>query len=630
MDTSMKLTRPLLKLVITLAFYLMCATGFAAESPPAPAPLAELKTAVIAVMEEQDVPAVGIAMVNADGPIWVEALGKSNLEKDIDADEKSMFRIGSTSKMFVALSVLKLVEEGKLSLDDKVSDLAPEIKFTNQWANSDPVRVVHLLEHTTGWDDLHLQEYANNDPSPISLEAGLAFHPHSRISRWKPGSRMSYCNSGPPVAAYIVQKISGVEFEEYVKQNFFEPMAMETMTYRLSEDVKAHGVTLYDNDNEEQDYWHIIMRPSGSINASVMDMAKFVSFYINRGRVDGQQLISPESLQRMETTVSTSAARAGQQAGYGLNNYSSSHEQWVFRAHNGGVNGGLTELAYLPEARVGHTIMINSGNGSALKAISKLVRNFETRHLSAANVTTEARVNEENRAIAGYYYPINPRQQMTYFLDRVLAIEKLWFEGDRLARKGLFDDKVDYYLPVSDDLYQSEKTGQISLSRATDPLAGDVVHAGRMTLKAMSPALVYAQLGTAVIWGLFIATSLLFFPIWGIRRLLGKVPSGATISIRSWPLLASVSVTVFMVLILVGFDDLFAQLGGLTAISVGITVATLAFALFAVLGVYSAARYRHTAMNRGVFWYSSLASLINLTLAIYLLFFGVIGLMTWA
>jgi len=67
---------------------------------------------------------------------------------------------------------------------------------------------------------------------------------------------------------------------------------MTSTSYLLSEQVKARGATLYSNGNLPQDYWHILMRPSGSINSSASDMAKFVEFYVNRGAVNGQQLIS--------------------------------------------------------------------------------------------------------------------------------------------------------------------------------------------------------------------------------------------------------------------------------------------------------------------------------------------------
>ena len=440
-----------------------------ADDEAAPVTIEELRSAIAVVIEERDVPAVGVVLVDENGPVWMDALGKANIADDLDADTDSLFRIGSTSKIFVALSVLKLVEEGRISLDDKVRELAPEIEFENEWESTDPVRVVHLLEHTTGWDDIHLPEYGHNDPTPATLKEGLDFHPHSRVSRWKPGSRMTYCNAGPPIAAYIVQKITGQDFEGYVRESFFAPLEMGTTTYRLSADVREKGVTLYDGKTP-QEYWHIVMRPSGSINSSIKDMQKLVSFFVNRGSVDGEQLVSLESLQRMERVESTPAAAAGQEVGYGLNNYSSGHESWVYRSHNGGVNGGLTELAYLPDEKLGYVFFINSGNGQAFGEISDLIRNFQTQDLKPTDVGEGETITDEHRALEGIYYPVNSRQEMTYFLDRVLGAQKIWFEDNKLMRKSLLDSDATAFLAASPTMYRSEKTGLVTLTSVIDPL----------------------------------------------------------------------------------------------------------------------------------------------------------------
>ena len=97
------------------------------EEPIVPQSIDELLVEINNVLEEHEVPGVALAIANEDGPEWVGALGKANIENNIEADGDTLFRIGSTSKMFVALSVLQLVEEGRLSLDDKLADLAPEI-----------------------------------------------------------------------------------------------------------------------------------------------------------------------------------------------------------------------------------------------------------------------------------------------------------------------------------------------------------------------------------------------------------------------------------------------------------------------------------------------------------------------
>src|SRR5690606_27121855 len=168
------------------------------------------------------------------------------------------------------------------SLDDKLRDLAPDIQFENPWEDTHPIRLVHLLEHTTGWDDMSLAEYAYPAPDSMSLKAGLDYRPTSRKSRWVPGTRMAYCNTGPAVAAYIVEKITGKKFEDYVQELVFDPLQMDSSSFYLSKAYEERGATLYVN-SKAKDYWHILTRPAGSVNSSATDMANFLHMLIQRG-----------------------------------------------------------------------------------------------------------------------------------------------------------------------------------------------------------------------------------------------------------------------------------------------------------------------------------------------------------
>ncbi len=145
-----------------------------------PATMAELEQEIREVLQETKTPGVGVALVSRDRTLWTAGIGMADVASGKKTSPETLFRIGSISKMFVSLSVLMLVEEGKLRLDGVVRDLAPEIAFLNRWEASDPIRVVHLLEHTTGFDDLAFREYAHNDPSPITLREALDYNPNSR------------------------------------------------------------------------------------------------------------------------------------------------------------------------------------------------------------------------------------------------------------------------------------------------------------------------------------------------------------------------------------------------------------------------------------------------------------------
>jgi CubicO group peptidase (beta-lactamase class C family) len=127
------------------------------EKPNPARSIDELRQQIEKILKDTHTNGASIAIVHKNGPGWVTGLGISDLASNRSATADTLFRIGSTSKGFVSLSVLMLVDRGKLSLDDPVHKLAPEVWFDNPWESSDPVRVVNLLEHTTGWDDLHFR-----------------------------------------------------------------------------------------------------------------------------------------------------------------------------------------------------------------------------------------------------------------------------------------------------------------------------------------------------------------------------------------------------------------------------------------------------------------------------------------
>src|ERR1035437_7152110 len=180
-----------------------------------PKTLTALKDSIQKILKETNTPGAGVVLVSGDETIWLEGFGKADIENKIDVNENTMFRLGSVSKVYVALAILKLQEEGRLSLKDKIRDLIPEIEFNNPWEDKYPIRIENLLEHTTGWSYWHYAELGSDDPKPKTLKEALDYYPKSRTSVFIPGTRIQYSNVGTSVAAYIVEKVSGLTFEDY-------------------------------------------------------------------------------------------------------------------------------------------------------------------------------------------------------------------------------------------------------------------------------------------------------------------------------------------------------------------------------------------------------------------------------
>jgi CubicO group peptidase (beta-lactamase class C family) len=629
---------PAVKTLTRLVFFCLFATTCFAQNKKDDAPkpaqsIRELQQQLEKILEETHTPGVSVAIVHRDGPEWMAGLGKSDVVANRPTTPDTQFRIGSTSKAFASLSVLKLSNEGKLSLDDSVHKLVPEVWFENPWEATDPVRVVDLLEHTTGWDDMHLREYAKDDPA-LPLRDALDYDHHSRISRWRPGTRMAYCNSGPAVAAYIVEKVTGQKFEDYVSKNFFEPIGMKTATY--FQPTSGMLTSLYHPDGKTTyPYWNVEYRPAGSINASAKDMAAYVQFYLNRGTVNGVQVIPAASIDRMEMPTRTWAAKEGLKAGYGLSNYWSINEGFVYHGHDGGVAGGLTEMAYMPDNGVGYFYSINAANGGSFEKIGEAIRAYITRNLQKPTPPPAATLPANAVAYAGWYQPDSTRSELTHFLERLLGVARVRFDDGKLLVSSL-GERNQAFVPVTDTQFRAvPKKGFPSPTATVELLTPNVegqfiqLGSGMSTIKRIPALLAISEIILTCWFVLAVVLVLLYAPFWILGGLSKKRRRPAERGMRLWPLIAVLSLIAVVVIFSAASDDLIPRMGNLTAWSAAFFLATVVYALATLAGAVSLWRAAKEGVRAGVRRFSSAVILALLIAAAYLAYWGIIGLRTW-
>jgi CubicO group peptidase (beta-lactamase class C family) len=605
------------------------------EDTPKPAQsIEELRQQLEKILKDTHTPGMSVAIVHRDGPEWIAGLGKDDLASDRATTPETLFRIGSTSKTFASLSILKLANEGKLSLQDPVHQLVAEVWFENRWEASDPVRVVDLLEHTTGWDDMHLREYAKDAPATMGLRGALDYDHHSRISRWRPGTRMAYCNSGPAVAAYIVEKISGQRFEDYVTQNFFAPIGMKTATYFRPTSVPS--TTLYHPDGKKPyPYWNIMYRPAGAINASATDMAAYLLFYLNRGTANGTQVMPAASIDRMEVPTRTWAAQEGLKTGYGLSNYWSIHDGFVYHGHNGGVAGGVTEMAYMPDYGVGYFYSINAGNGDAFEKIGKTIRAYVTRKLQKPPLPLVASLPVNAGSYAGWYEPDSPRNDMAHFIDRLLGIASVRFEVGKLLMTSL-GERNQVSVPVTGMQFRLVPKKGLpdpvpTVELLTLNAEGRFIQIGGGTTMKRVPAWLAMTEMVFTAWFVLAVVSVLFYaPFWIIGGFSKKRRRPAERWIRLWPLIAVLSLVAAIVIFILVGDDPISLLGNLTFWSAAFFLATVAFAFASLASALALWRAPKQEVRTRVRTYSMAVTLALLTAAAYLAYWGVIGFRTWA
>ena len=627
-----------MKQIIAAVFFLfsltVCPAADKKDEKPKPAQsIDELRQQLEKILKDTRTPGVSIAIVHKDGPEWVTGLGIADVASNRANTAETLFRIGSTSKAFSSLSILMLADQGKLSLDDPVHKLAPDVWFENHWGTTDPIRVVHLLEHTTGWDDLHFREYAKQAPDSMGLREGLDYDHHSRVSRWRPGTRMAYCNAGPPVAAYIVEKLTGQRFEDFVRQNLFRPIGMKTATY--FESAPGTATTLYHTDGKTPyQYWHILLRPAGSINASANDMAAYVQFYLNRGAVGGKQIVLAADIDRMEVPASTWAAKDGLKIGYGLSNYATVEDGFVYHGHDGGVEGGLTEMAYMPEYGVGYFFSINSGSGDAFEKIGKAIRAYLTRNLQKPSLPPVAPLPANAADYAGWYEPDSPRIEITHFLERLLGLSHVDFADGKLYISSVIE-RNETFLPVTEKQFRHMPKKDPPYPVPTLELLsvnpdGRFIQTEQATMKRISTWMALGEILATAFVLLSIIAIMVYAPFWIVAGISKRRRRPAERPLRLWPLLAVLSLFAIVGIFVVCADDLIERMGNLTIWSGVLWAMTLVFAVTSIASAFYSWQRRVQGVRRGVRRCAIVVSLALLIATAYLAYWGIIGLRTWA
>ena len=607
------------------------ASAAGAKKPEAPAPRtrAELEAGIRDVLRSGRTPGLAYAVVEPDGSVEAAGVGLADVVARRGATADTLFRIGSVSKMFVAMTVLQLVEEGRLSLDDRLADRAPDAEFSNPWEATDPVRIAHLLEHTTGFDDLSFAEYAHSVVPPLTLAQGLAFRPASRTSRWRPGTREAYCNSGPALAARVVENVTGRNFEDVVAERIFRPLGMTTATYFKPPAERA--ATLYHDDGKTPfPYWEVIIRPAGSVNASAREMAAVVQMLLGRGAFQGRRLLAPGSVERMEHPATTQAARAGLCEGYGLANYVTTIRGVLVRGHNGGMSGALARLGYLPVQRSGFVFMMNSSNADAFNKLESLFVAYLTRDLKPAEGPPTVPVPPAVAArFAGWYEPSSPRREDMKLLERIAGVARLSFGKDTMTVGRMLGERSTLRA-VTPTQFRPEDGPAATVVLVDDPDDGRLAISTGATARRIPAALALGRLAVAVVALVLVAVAPLVALIWVVQRLARRSLRGRRrLGVVLWPTTAAVCVLLVPGLIALAGDDAIPRLGLFTAWSGAFFVITVLIPVVALVALAVSLRRRPEGVARFTAMWARTVAAAAVVCAICLILAGWFAARTW-
>lgn len=598
------------------------------QSPP-PRTIDDLQKSIQAILNREGVPAAGVAVVTKNRVIWAAGIGKADISLDRNATAQTMFRVGSISKTFVALALMHLVEQGKLDLNARLHDVAPEIPFRNPWESSDPVRVADVLEHTAGFDDMHPNGvYNHDDPPDIPLLTVLERASNSLISRWPPAERMTYSNEDYGIAGYLIEKITGEPYDKYVHDTILAPLDMNLSGFQLNDAIRGQLAEGYDgNPPRPVPYHNIYLSPAGDLKSSPEEMARLVQMFLNRGNVGGVQLLKPETVARMETPQTTLAARNGLAAGYGIANYAGSVAGFESHGHDGGIDGFISTYRYFPEIGLGDVVFLNSSSsGAALEEIDSLLVKFMTQGVSKPQPPAAQLSATQLSRFVGYYECLNPRDQLFAFLDRLLNGRRIIVENGSLMVMSLFG-KPQQLIPVTENQFRVKDTSAADRVFARDG-TGDMVYISEgfygRRFSSVWPAI---RLGLVALAFALMASSVVFALVWIPQKLFGRMRGVPNLPIRWLPLVALAAlVAAFLV-----FNSIPGWLIGTSNIyTISFCVLTWLFAALSLLSlILCLLALNNGELKRIVRIHSLLVALACCGIAGWLGWFGIIGLRLW-
>ena len=308
------------------------------------------------LMETHHIPGAVLMVVEDGRVVMSKGYGVADLETRSPIDpQATLFRVASISKLFVATAVMQQVELGRLDLDADVNGYLESFQLEPTY--DQPVTLRHLLTHTGGFDDRFLRTAEPLERTPTPLGEYLARDMPPRVM--PPGKTISYSNHGYALAGYLVERVSGVPFAEYVRREILMPLGMDRSSFGIPTPLPATLARPYvwrAGRHVELGYDRLLDFPAGDLVTCGADLARFLLAHLDGGRF-GTARILPEA--RIEEMHQQQVTMAEGLAGWSLGFSVVDRPPLPARAHGGSWRGFGSHAVIVPERNLGWFVSTN-------------------------------------------------------------------------------------------------------------------------------------------------------------------------------------------------------------------------------------------------------------------------------
>jgi CubicO group peptidase (beta-lactamase class C family) len=355
-------------------------------------------------ISQANIAGAAVAVVANGRLLFAEGYGFADMKsrRPVIADQ-TLFRAGSVSKLFTWTAVMQLVEAGKLDLDRNINDYL-DFKIPERYGR--PITLRDVMTHSTGFEDTVTDLFVAKPSQLFPLRQYLIRHMPPLIH--PPGEVVAYSNYAATLAGYIVQRVSGEPFDQYVESHILQPLGMAHSTFQqpLPPNLRPFMASGYQlaSDRSSVPFELVEAAPAGALTTKVTDLAKFMLAQLDGGSYGGAQILSAASLQEMHTPQGRPLPGMN---GMDLGFYDENRNGLRIIGHGGDTGAFHSDLHLLLDKGVGLVIMMNStGNAGAAEAVRVAIfRSFLDRYFpyTPPQETTVPDPGKDAARVAGFY-----------------------------------------------------------------------------------------------------------------------------------------------------------------------------------------------------------------------------------
>lgn len=408
----------------------------------------------IKLIDKYQIPGVAIGLAQNGVPFYQKGFGFRNVENELPVNMDTVFGIASVTKSFTCVAILQLQEEGKLSTQDPVLEFLPEFSLPSNAANK--MTLHHFMTHSTGIPPLPSIQLANkksidSDPAAkefsnvkLTKENQNSIETYNQLMEYisqldikllgSPGIEFSYSNDCFALLGAIIERVSGISYEDYVKEKILKPAGMSNSCFLISDLLKFENVTsLYSirrtefgNEIFESPIWWDApaMRAAGYLKSTVNDMLKYGEIFSNHGKVAGNHILSPKSVQQM--TQPYIKVSPGKYYGYGLF-ISPNYSGGTLIEHGGNHKSIASHFCAVPERGITGIVLTNLAGVPAPTILNGLINVFEHREFEYSPVSNgkiKYYLRDLNEFV-GFYTSSAGRSLKMNIIDDVIMFENI-------------------------------------------------------------------------------------------------------------------------------------------------------------------------------------------------------------